>query len=179
MAIASSEPTKPSNRPIQLRSRRYKIIREIILVLLGLSACGATIFVGWVILMSYVLSGLNFNIPECNVSNPAGIEDVAHFKFPPSAKLLTAGCGGFQSLSASTSFEMKPSDLNVFLTTTNVKMPLSSSSNPSKLYCQCNKNGEIYKFLYGEYNKSGWYEEVFIDTHDKNLYTVYFTAFGD
>jgi len=179
MAIASSELTKPSNRPVQLRSRRNKIIREIMLVVLGLSACGATILIGWTLLMSYALSGLNFNISECDISTPSGIENVAHFKFPPSAKLLTSGCGGFQSLSASTSFEMKPSDLNVFLTTTNVKMPLSSNRKPSKLYCQCDENGEINNFLYGEYNKSGWYEEVFIDTHDKNLYTVYFTIRGD
>ena len=33
-------------------SRRNKIIREIILVLLGFSVCGATIFVGWVSLMA-------------------------------------------------------------------------------------------------------------------------------
>ena len=128
--------------------------------------------------MSYALSGLNFNFPECNVSNPSGIEDVAHFKFPPSAKLLTSGCGGFQGWSAWTSFEMKPSDLTLFLATTSVKAPLSSNNRPEKISCFCDEPQKITNYLYGEYRSFKWEEEVFIDTHDKNLYTVYFTVLG-
>lgn len=72
---------------------------------------------------------------------------------------------------------MNPADLNAFLLTTDVKTPLSNSNKPTTLYCHCDDN-TIINYLYGESKKLGWEEEVFIDTHNNNLYTVYFTVFG-
>jgi hypothetical protein len=165
------------------KSRR-KLIRNIVIGLMGLTICGAVIVIAGLVWLGNLFSGnwIGFNNPQCNVSNPKGIEEVAEFKLPPSAKLLTSGCGGMQGWEAAASFEMKPSDLNTFLATTSVKPPLSNSNRPEKLHCGCDDNEKITDYLYGQYlsyNKNhSWEEEVFIDTHDKDLYTVYFNVLG-
>jgi hypothetical protein len=163
---------------------RRKLIRNIIIGLAGLTICGAVVAIAGLVWLGNLFSGDSIGLidPPCTVSNPSGIEEMAEFKLPPSAKLLSAGCGGMQGWGAWASFEMNPADLNTFLATTSVKPPLSNTNHPEKLHCACANNEKITDYLYGDYssynNNHSWREEVFIDTHDKNLYTVYFTVLG-
>jgi len=81
----------------QQHSRR-KLIRNIIIGIVGFAACGAIVVVAGMLYLLNLLSGDTIGNTKsiCDISNPAGIEEIAEFKFPPSAKLLTSGCGGMQ-----------------------------------------------------------------------------------
>ncbi len=159
------------------RNRRRRRIRIVIFTLLGLAACFGIPLLALVIwATSWGEGGFGFD-SACNISSPRAVESIGEFKLPPSSKLLYASCGGMQGMWAEAHFSMKPDELNVFLATTNIKSPLSNTLRPSKLICDCGAN-KVADYLYGGSKKSEWEEEVFIDTHDKNLYMVYFTVLG-
>src|SRR5689334_18072643 len=113
------------------------------------------------------------NSGTCEISN---VEGLAGIKLPPSATHINSGCGGMQGWWAEAYFDMKPSDLAVFVESTNVKLPLSTIGKPEKLECYpCNDLTNLKSYLYGTYNSPDWFEEIFIDTSNPSLYRVYFT----
>lgn len=155
-------------------------VRNIILALSGLVVIGVTGCLVFIILLANALNGIgdSLNNPQCAPSNPAGIEAIAQFRLPPSAKLLASNCGGLQGWVAWAKFEMSPSDLDTFLATTHTKPPLSSTNRPQQLRCHFTDGQDIPDYLYGGYSGFKWEEEVFIDTHDRSRYIVYFTVLG-
>ncbi len=176
---------KPTSHSINQPPSRRKLIHNIIIGLVGFAVCGGMIVVVILILFINALGKLKgfgdrFDSPICREYNPAGIQSAAQFKLPPSAKLLFSTCYGTQYGNqwewAKAVFTMKPDELNMFLATTNVRPPLSATSRPEILICYCDAEGRITDYLYGGSKKPKWEEEVFIDTHDKNLYTVYLTV---
>src|SRR3954467_1332824 len=95
--VPENEYVTSQNRINPTRSRR-RLIRNIVIAAVGLTICGAVIFIGGLVLLANALKGMDgfLNYPQCTISNPKGVEEVAQFKLPPSAKLLKAGCGGMQ-----------------------------------------------------------------------------------
>jgi hypothetical protein len=73
--------------------------------------------------MIYSLSGLGdmFDSPICDSQNPSGIQEVARIELPPSYSNLESSCGGLQGWSAKARFDMAPSDLDLFLASTNIE----------------------------------------------------------
>lgn len=136
--------------------------------------CGGISFV----LIIYGLGGSTGS--GCDLSEPRTVESLGQFKLPPSAKLLRTNCGGMQGMWAEAHFEMLPSDLAVFLSSTSIKPPLLNTGKPDKLWCGCSEEVKaVTSYLYGSYEVgSDWLEEVFIDTSDPTLYKVYFTVLG-
>jgi hypothetical protein len=160
------------------KQSRRRTIRNLVLVLLGLGACGGIIYFGFMLLFAYSLVELapTFHNPVCDPATPSGIESVTHMKLPPSATNLTSFCGGWQGIGAEAQFDMEPSDLATFVNSTNVKLPLSPSNKPEKLKCfSCGKFTEVDSYLYGTYSAPEWFEEIFIDTSNPAHYRVYFT----
>src|SRR5437868_15020524 len=97
---------------------------------------------------------------------------------PTSATHIKSLCGGMQGIWSEAYFDMKPSDLAVFVNSTNVKLPLSTTGKPEKLECYpCNDLTNLKSYLYGTYyiDESQLLEEVFIDTSNPARYRVYFT----
>lgn len=161
----------------KLRTHR-KLIRKIALIVLGLGACAGVLYLGFMILFIQALTGLGdmFDSPMCKPATPSGVEGIAHIKLPPSMTNLASGCGGMQGIWAEAYFDMKPSDLAVFVNSTNVKLPLSTRGRPEKLECYpCNDLPNLKSYLYGTYSASEWFEEIFIDTSNPAQYRVYFT----
>jgi hypothetical protein len=104
------------------------------------------------------------------------VEGIAHIKLPPSATHIKSGCGGMQGIWAEAYFDMKPSDSVMFVNSTNVKLPLSTTGKPEKLECYpCNDLPNLKSYLYGTYSAEEWFEEIFIDTSNPAQYRVYFT----
>jgi hypothetical protein len=128
-------------------------------------------------LVSQSLDGLDdFGNMLYSAPCTAGIESVARIKLPPSTAKLSSACGGMQGWWAEAYFDMEPSDLAVFVNSTNVKLPLSTTGKPEKLECHpCNDLPNLKSYLYGTYNSSDWFEEIFIDTSNPARYRVYFT----
>jgi hypothetical protein len=112
--------------------------------------------------------------PPCDPSHPSGIERVAGFKLPPSASNLSSNCFGLANWWAEARFDMNPSDLEVFVNSTNVKLPLSATLKPGTLSC-CDQLTGVTSYLYGWYGSGEWFEEVFIDTSNPARWRVYFT----
>ncbi len=150
---------------------------------LGLIAIGLAISAGIICLVSADLGG-NFletiTSNACESDYPELIEEAAQIKLPPSATRLQSSCRSSYD-SAAAYFDMNPSDLAVFVKSTNVKMPLASTGKPAKLECStCNKLTGVTSYLYGtyetHYDTDLWFEEIFIDTSNPAQYRVYFTV---
>jgi len=150
---------------------RRPVVRIIIFLIIGGIAVIALVFVGGFFLLPAALEG--FLDSECESSEPLAVEGIAHIKLPPSATNLQSGCGGLQGMWAEAHFDMNPSGLATFVTSTNVSLPLSSTGKPDRLECCGNLN--VKSYLYGTYNAPEWFEEIFIDTSNPESYRVYFT----
>lgn len=164
--------------PIVTTHSRSRLIRKVLLIVLGLGACAGVLYIGFTLLFIYALGSMGdmFDSPMCESTNPSGVEGIAHIKLPPSATNLQSGCGGMQGIWAEANFDMQPSDLTLFVDTTNVKLPLSTIDKPDKLECYpCNDLTNLKSYLYGTYSAAEWFEEIFIDTSNPAQYRVYFT----
>jgi hypothetical protein len=157
---------------------RRRLIRKIVLIVLGLGACAGIFYIGFTLLFIYSLSSMGdmFDSPICEPTNSSGIESVAQIQLPPSMSNLRSMCGGMQGIWATAYFDMKPSDLNVFVNSTKVKLPLSTTGRLGQMKCGlCNDMTNLRSYLYGTYSAEEWFEEIFIDTSNPAQYRVYFT----
>jgi hypothetical protein len=153
---------------------RRPLVRIIIFLVIGFMVATTIVFVGGFLLLPAALDG--FLDSECESSEPLAVEGIARIKLPPSATNLQSGCGGLQGMWAEAYFDMKPSDLAVFVNSTNVKLPLSTTGKPETLECYpCNDLPNLKSYLYGTYSAEEWFEEIFIDTSNPARYRVYFT----
>jgi hypothetical protein len=111
----------------------------------------------------------------CESTYPPLVEAVADIKLPPSATHLKSSCRAEKDW-AEAYFDMKPSDLDVFVNSTNIKLPLSITGKPDKLECiVCNRLTDLKSYLYGTYRSGERFEEIFIDTSNPAQWRVYFT----
>jgi hypothetical protein len=158
-----------------IQSHRRQI-RNIVLILLGL---GAFVIIGLIAIVLLIVSAFSnvenmYSNPAC--ASPSGIENLTYIELPPSMANLQSGCGGMQGIMAWAFFDMKPSDLDVFINSTKVKLPLSTTDKPEKLKCiSCGESSELKSYLYGIYSGNEWFEEIFIDTSNSAQWRVYFT----
>src|SRR5262249_51246944 len=144
--------------------------------LLGLIICGGVIYIAFLVVLVNALGGEHGLFSNsCNASQPSLVEGMAQFKLPPSASHLQSNCGGMQGTWAEARFEMRPSDLPVFVNSTRIKLPLSSTGKPEKLNCElyCSDLTNMKTYLYGTYSANEWREEIFIDTTNQDRYVVY------
>jgi hypothetical protein len=114
----------------------------------------------------------------CPESDPNQIEEVARFRLPPSTSNLWSWCGGMQGWAAYARFEMSPSDLNGFVSSTIVQPPLSTIGRPERLIAsdQSEIPDEVSLYLYGLYDSAEFDQEIFIDISDAEKYIVYLSV---
>ena len=125
-----------------------------------------------------VLTGQFSTRNLCETSS--SVERMAGVTFPTSATHMEFGFWSGDSHAAIAYFDVKPSDLAVFVNSTHVKLPLSSTAKPDKLECYpCNNLSDLKSYLYGTYRAGARVEEIFIDTSNSELYRVYFTLIAD
>jgi hypothetical protein len=133
------------------------------------------IYLGAMLVSGLALAGM-FGSSACEPTNPSGIESVTQIKLPPSATNLESTCAGLQGVGAAAAFDMKPSELALFVNSTHVKLPLSATGKPETLKCLlCSALPDVKSYLYGTYSRDEWFEEIFIDTSNPAQYRVYFT----
>ncbi|MEO8608460.1 MAG: hypothetical protein ABI690_11280 [Chloroflexota bacterium] len=94
---------------------------------------------------------------------------------PPSTAHLQSNCDGLNNWWAEAQFDMDPSDVNAFVSSTDVKLPLSVTIQPSTLGCCDQMTDKVKSYLYGATGGDEWFEEIFIDTSNPVQYRVYFT----
>jgi hypothetical protein len=105
------------------------------------------------------------------------------FVVPPSAKNPEcASRGGLGYSDVALRFDMLPSDLAAFLSSTGVKTPLSGDPLPDYVYTEflgLLNSKSIKSHLYGHYSPEGVVgENILIDTSDPNRYIVYIGGFA-
>jgi hypothetical protein len=152
-----------------------------------LGACGLGIvtctLLGAVVLWRLSQFGLGTSmvdeLPREKVELAAGV------KLPPSARNLHSHYTAFQDYFIHVRFDMDPADMPVFLSSTHVDLPLSSTiplSFDEELNVSWWRPLEAKQFQAGQGSVSlphGYPESqsILIDTTDPNRYIVYITAF--
>jgi hypothetical protein len=151
----------------------------LLLVVLGAIASAVILFIGSLLLFLYILSSFSA-LSDKTMCGFYSIERVTGIELPATASDVSAKCGGFANWFAEVQFDMKPSDLNVFVNSTNIKSPLSKTMRPLALGC-CSRLTGFTSHLYGVHMKNGgeWFEEIFIDTSNPAQWRVYFTLLVD
>lgn len=131
-------------------------------------------------IIGYAIHSLSF-LSGCDESKPEQIEDLAQFKLPPSYRNLKSFCVGMQGYGADASFEMNPSELNAFITTTKVSLPLFNETSPDIKISNDGLNkkaSQMDSYLYGKYETFEFTQEILIDTSDSKRYVVHIIASG-
>lgn len=113
------------------------------------------------------------------------VEQAAAIKLPPSARGLHSYYESFQDYAINVRFEMNAADLPVFLASTHVAQPLSSSSMPNNILPDIGRPWwqphAAKRFLAGDGSvtvpNGPDYQSILIDTSDPNTYVVYVAAF--
>jgi hypothetical protein len=168
---------------MSVSSRFLKTVRKFLLIALGLGSCAVVARLALGLFIGGMFPGIGYlwDVPLCIDSSNAFVsESIGHFELPPSANNISTACGGMrngmQGVWTWTYFDMQPADLNVFVNTTMVKLPLSKTGRPDKLECYpCNDISNLKSYLYGRYSIEEWFEEIFIDTSNPAQWRVYFT----
>lgn len=104
------------------------------------------------------------------------VERTAYFKFPPSATHIESFCMGMQGWFASANFEMSPEELETFINSTYIEMPLDTALPTEPYFFDPDSVKDMKSYLYG--NGYNGLQEVLIDTSDPDKYFVYFRAGG-
>lgn len=162
------------------RSKKRSKKRDFIAVVLIFLGVAGLFVAGWIGLMIYTLSGLGdmFDSPMCDPQNPSGIQEVARIELPPSYSNLKSTCGGVQGWWAQANFDMAPSDLDLFLASTNIESLQPTTELSESLEGNYEEIGYVTSYLYGSDNRDEWYEEVVINTGNPKRWTVYFLLLG-
>jgi hypothetical protein len=116
---------------------------------------------------------------SCDPQNPSEIESVARIKLPPSYRNLASNCGGMQGWGADARFEINPTELDLFLETTNIKPPLTPDglpTQPQSVFLSLEDRENLTAYLYGSYDSFDWREEIIVDTSDPNGWVIYFSV---
>lgn len=168
-----------TNNRTERKQNQTRLIRRVVLVLLTLIGLAVLGFIIYVSLLARALDGLApmFNSPICDPQNPAGIEEIAQIKLPPSFSNLESHCGGLQGWIANAKFDIDPDELDLFLQSTSIRPPLSSTelpTRPNSIHFPQGAEG-IESYLYGSNQRPEWFEEVIVDTSDPSRWVVYFT----
>jgi hypothetical protein len=163
--------------PIHKRLRHSHLIRQIAIISAVISGFLAVCFIAFISFMAYVVGGLGdiLNSPLCDPQNPAGIQDVARIELPPSYSNLQSSCGGMMGWGAEASFDIDPDELDIFLASTSIERPLSSTEVTTHFsYISQQEIENLDSYLYGVYDSYEWFEEVIVDTSNQNRWIVYF-----
>jgi len=153
---------------------RRLLIRAILTITLSTLAFFAIACGLWWFVMARTVTDLGKSLGGCDSSNPPEIEDVARFSLPPSYQNLESSCFGLQGWGAFARFEMAPADLDVFVASTLVDMPLSTSEIPARSFFP----KDISSYLYGKHEANGLSQYILIDTSDRASYVVYLEVVG-
>lgn len=166
---------KKKKRP----NNNRKWLWRIILVLLICVCVGVIAFIGIVTMAIEGLAVMSGSNSGCSTEDSAPFEGYARVTLPEDYSNFWSSCGGMQGWWAEAQFDIDPNDLDEFLETTNIDMPLSSEPLPSRIYVA---NASSIKardnLLYGLYDTVDWLEEIVVDTNDPDRWTVYFTVLG-
>jgi hypothetical protein len=161
-------------------NRRRRILLIVVFTLLGIGVFVALVAMSMNLVFSLPSTDLDvfatvFGGPTCDPANPDADLRLAGIDLPPSAANLAVKCPGTQGIWVDISFDMQPADLEAFVSSTNVKPPLSTTGKPSKPECQCPEMQTVTSYLYGVYEEAQWFEEILIDTRQPDTWHVYFT----
>lgn len=161
-----------------MKWRRILVWLVIIIVAVALLYVGAmAVFVSAFIGFTKGVTGADDTHPAtCAIENPDNaIEQIAEFKLPASGHLLESSCMGLQGWFANAKFEMDPEDLDTFVSSTKVVMPLANTGNSSR--CP-NPVDASTPHLFGDYEASEFYQAISIDISNPALYIVYVCVLG-
>jgi hypothetical protein len=116
---------------------------------------------------------------SCPPSEPQRLNDfIGDTVFPPSTHNLWTDCKSFVGFIAQVRFEIDPRELNLFVQTTKVVLPLAVTGKPESLGFLDNALNDtinqIDSYLYGHYANHDWVEELLIDTTNPENYVVYY-----
>lgn len=131
-------------------------------------------------IIGYAIRGIS-SLSGCEESDPEQIEYLAQFELPPSAKNLESYCVGLQAYSADASFEMNPSELDTFITSTHIESHLFTEKSSKNEFLNSRldkKASQMDSYLYGKYVSADFTQEILIDTSNSERYTVYIFAGG-
>ncbi|GAB5493918.1 MAG: hypothetical protein Phog2KO_41330 [Phototrophicaceae bacterium] len=116
---------------------------------------------------------------ECDPSEPTEFERLAEITLPSSYDNFHSVCFGLQGWVLKSRFDIKSDELEIFLNTTDIIMPLSQTELPSSVDTRHLEidYSSLNSYLYGIYqDNTGWFEEIIVDTTHPNRWTVYFTV---
>ena len=141
---------------------------------IGIAAIIGTIALSWMVFDNEFLNSENACPPE----DRALIERAAGLTLPPSTAKLYARCINWQEWRGQLAFDMKPTDLDAFLSSAEMETPLVSTGAPElhQLFADDSESARIEQvttYLYGENRRPDVWQYILIDTTDPSLYRVH------
>jgi hypothetical protein len=153
----------------------------VLIVASAIAACGLCVVTVFYI---YFAVGAVAVFSGCSPSDITELENAGQFKLPPSAQHLKSDCFGMQGWDGQAEFDMAPSDLNVFVTSTKLESPLSNDGL-LKDDGLATLSSQAKSYLHGRYDSyvtktdTTYYQEVLVDTTNPTQYHVYIKFGGD
>jgi|GEM_PF-5662671 len=147
--------------------------------------CGIVVFVivasiAYLLLLMAVAQALGAfggNNSGCGTDDTAPFEGYAQVILPDNIENFISLCGGFQGWWAEAKFDIHPTDLEQFLSTTNIEYPLTITELPSRIHVPFQPDVlELENILYGISDEYEWLEEIVVDTRRSDKWTVYFVV---
>lgn len=153
--------------------RKKRLLTFLLPVVIGICVIGACYLFA-------VFSAVSMLQNQCDPSEPSEFESLAQVSLPSSYDSFHSVCFGMQGWGAEAKFDINPDELDLFLETTNIEQPLSSTNLPTASYSAYLEIDldTLESFLYARHQANEWFEEIIVDTSNPNRWTIYFTVLG-
>jgi hypothetical protein len=128
-------------------------------IVLALSGIGCAIIlivgIGFLILVNALANFPGYD-SACGVEDSSVFESIAQVTLPDDYSNFSSSCGGMQGWWAEARFDINPDDLDEFLETTHIELPLTTNPLPSRIYvANASSIKATGNLLYGLYDTVG------------------------
>lgn len=153
---------------------KWRLLKIIMIATGSLFVCSAIVLSLFVLLVGKPLAEIAETFGGCEPANPTQLEELGKFRLPASTRNLESKCFGLQGWGVLASFEMDATDLELFITSSLIETPLSTTELPTELGFP----DDMESHLYGKYEAEFLSQYILIDTSDPKVFVVYVQVFG-